>query len=109
MMGGIKPQYDCIKVFSETDLSEDLKRIEVPVLIIHSEDDQIVPYADSAPLAIKLLRQGQLKTYSTLPHGCMTTHPDEINDDILRFICGEQVGTSADDAPALIAEPVTAV
>jgi non-heme chloroperoxidase len=106
MMGGIKAQYDCIKVFSETDLTEDLKAIDVPVLIIHSEDDQIVPYADSAPLAVKLLKQGQLKTYSTFPHGCPTTHPDEINADILAFIRGEQVGVSAEVAPALVAEPV---
>jgi non-heme chloroperoxidase len=108
MMGGIKPQYDCIRVFSETDLTGDLKKIEVPVLLIHSEDDQVVPYADSAPLAVKLLRQGQLKTYSSFPHGCMTTHPDEINDDILRFLRGEQVGMAADEAPALVAEPIPA-
>ncbi|HEV2594570.1 MAG TPA: alpha/beta hydrolase [Sphingomicrobium sp.] len=108
MMGGIKPQYDCIKVFSETDLTEDLKRIHLPVLLIHSEDDQIVPYADSAPLAVKLLQQGQLKTYSGLPHGCMTTHPDEINQDITRFVRGEQVGTRAEEAPALVAEPIPA-
>src|SRR3982751_4650344 len=106
MMGGIKAQYDCIKVFSETDLTEDLKAIDVPVLIIHSEDDQIVPYAHSAPPAVKLLKQGQLKTYSTFPHGCPTTHPDEINADILAFIRGEQVGVSAEVAPALVAEPV---
>src|SRR3954454_20357071 len=108
MMGGIKAHYDCIKVFSETDLTEDLKQIEVPVLLIHSEDDQIVPYADSAPLAVKLLRNGQLKTYSTLPHGCMTTHPDEINADILAFLRGERVGVAAEAAPALVAEPVPA-
>jgi non-heme chloroperoxidase len=108
MMGGIKAQYDCIKAFSETDLTEDLKVIDVPVLVIHSEDDQIVPYADSAPLAVKLLRRGQLKTYSTFPHGCMTTHPDEINADILAFIRGDQVGTSGEDAPALVAEPIPA-
>jgi non-heme chloroperoxidase len=108
MMGGIKAQYDCIKAFSETDLTEDLKTIAVPVLVIHSEDDQIVPYADSAPLAVKLLKQGQLKTYSTFPHGCMTTHPDEINADILAFIRGEQVGTAGEDAPALVAEPIPA-
>jgi non-heme chloroperoxidase len=106
MMGGIKAHYDCIKVFSETDLTEDLKQIEVPVLLIHSEDDQIVPYADSAPLAVKLLKNGQLKTYSTLPHGCMTTHPDEINADILGFLRGEQVGVPGAAAPALVAEPV---
>jgi non-heme chloroperoxidase len=106
MMGGIKAQYDCIKVFSETDLTEDLKAIDVPVLLIHGEDDQVVPYADSAPLAVKLLRQGQLKTYSTFPHGCMTTHPDEINGDILAFIRGEQVGQPSEEAPALVAEPI---
>lgn len=86
MMGGANAGYDCIKVFSETDLSEDLKQIDVPVLVIHSEDDQIVPYADSAPLAVKLLRNGTLKTYQGLPHGCMTTHADLINADILAFI-----------------------
>ena len=108
MMGGIKAQWDCIKAFSETDFTEDLKSIEVPVLIILSEDDQVVPYADSAPLAVKLLRQGQLKTYSTFPHGCMTTHPDEINADILAFLRGEQVGLTAAESPALVAEPLPA-
>ena len=108
MMGGIKAQYDCIKAFSETDFTEDLKKIEVPVLIIHSEDDQVVPYADSAPLAVKLLKHGELKTYTTFPHGCMTTHPDEINADILAFIRGEQVGQPAAEAPALVAEPIPA-
>jgi len=106
MMGGIKAQYDCIKAFSETDFTEDLTSIDVPVLIIHSEDDQVVPYADSAPLAVKLLRQGQLKTYSTFPHGCMTTHPDEINADILAFLRGEQVGVAAQESPAIVAEPM---
>ena len=108
MMGGIKAQYDCIKVFSETDFNEDLKTIDVPTLVIHSEDDQIVPYADSAPLTVKLLKQGQLKTYSTFPHGCPATHPDEINADILNFIRGEQVGVAAEAAPALVAEPLPA-
>jgi non-heme chloroperoxidase len=108
MMGGIKAQYDCIEAFSETDFTEDLRAIDVPVLLIHSEDDQIVPYADSAPLAVKLLRNGQLKTYSTLPHGCMTTHPDEINQDILAFLRGEQVGVPGDETPALVAEPLPA-
>jgi non-heme chloroperoxidase len=108
MMGGIKAQYDCIKAFSETDFTQDLKRIEVPVLLIHSEDDQVVPFADSAPLAVKLLKCGELKTYTTFPHGCMTTHPDEINADILAFIRGEQVGQPAAEAPALVAEPLPA-
>lgn len=86
MMGGIKAHYDCIKVFSETDLTDDLKAIEVPVLVMHSDDDQIVPYANSAPLAVKLLKHGTLKTYSGLPHGMLTTHADLINQDILAFI-----------------------
>lgn len=94
MMGGANAGYDCIKVFSETDLTEDLKQIDLPVLVIHSEDDQVVPYADSAPLAVKLLKKGTLKTYRGLPHGCMTTHPDLINADILAFIRGEAI-TSA--------------
>jgi len=89
MMGGANAGFDCIKVFSETDLSEDLRRIEAPVLVIHSEDDQVVPYADSAPLAVKLLKHGTLRTHRGLPHGCMTTHPELINADILGFIRGE--------------------
>ena len=74
MMGSVKAGYECIKAFSETDFTEDLKSIEVPVLVIHSEDDQIVPYADSAPLSVKLLKNGTLKTYKDLPHGCLP-HP----------------------------------
>lgn len=69
MMGGAKPQYDCIKAFSETDITEDLKQIDVPVLIMHGDDDQIVPIADSAHLAIKLVKNGTLKVYPGLPHG----------------------------------------
>lgn len=86
MMGGIKAHYDCIKAFSETDFTDDLKRIQVPVLVMHGDDDQIVPYADSAPLAVKLLPNGTLKTYVGLPHGLCTTHPDIVNQDILAFI-----------------------
>ncbi|HUD29214.1 MAG TPA: alpha/beta hydrolase [Novosphingobium sp.] len=85
MMGGAKAHYDCIKAFSETDFTEDLKAIEVPVLVMHGDDDQIVPYADSAPLSVKLLRQGTLKTYKGLPHGLCTTHPDIVNPDLLAF------------------------
>ena len=85
MMGGAKAHYDCIKAFSETDFTEDLKQIEVPVLVMHGDDDQIVPYADSAPLAAKLLRNGTLKTYKGLPHGLCTTHPDVANPDLLAF------------------------
>lgn len=86
MMGGAKAQYDCIKAFSETDFTEDLKAITVPTLVVHGEDDQIVPIADSALLAVKLLKNGTLKTYKGLPHGLCTTHPDVINPDLLAFI-----------------------
>ncbi len=85
MMGGAKAHYDCIKAFSETDFTEDLKRIDLPVLVMHGDDDQIVPYADSAPLSVKLLRKGMLKTYPGLPHGLCTTHPDVVNPDLLAF------------------------
>lgn len=96
MMGGIKSHYDCIAVFSETDLTDDLKAIEVPVLLLHSDDDQIVPYAASAPLAVKLLRNGQLKTYRGLPHGMPVTHPELVNADILAFVRGMPVDGVSD-------------
>jgi non-heme chloroperoxidase len=86
MMGGAKAHYDCIKAFSETDFTEDLKVIEVPTLVMHGEDDQIVPIDDSARLAIKLLKKGMLKTYAGFPHGMATTHAGVINGDILAFI-----------------------
>ena len=86
MMGGAKAQYDCIRAFSETDFTEDLGAIKVPTLVMHGLDDQIVPYADSAPLSVKLLRKGALKSYEGLPHGMCTTHPDVINPDLLAFI-----------------------
>ncbi|WP_454718705.1 alpha/beta fold hydrolase [Caulobacter segnis] len=86
MMGGIKAHYDCIKAFSETDFTEDLKAISVPTLVMHGDDDQIVPYADSAPLSVKLLKTGTLKTYKGLPHGLCTTHPEVVNPDLLAFI-----------------------
>ncbi|MDX8522102.1 alpha/beta fold hydrolase [Mesorhizobium dulcispinae] len=85
MMGGTKAHYDCIKAFSETDFTEDLKKIDVPVLVMHGDDDQIVPIADSALLAIKLLKKGELKVYKGLPHGMATTHADIINADLLAF------------------------
>lgn len=85
MMGGAKAHYDCIKAFSETDFTEDLKTIDVPVLVMHGEDDQIVPIADSALLSIKLLKNGTLKVYPGLPHGMATTHADQINADLLAF------------------------
>jgi non-heme chloroperoxidase len=85
MAGGAKAHYDCIKAFSETDFTDDLKKIEAPVLVMHGDDDQIVPIADSAHLAIKLLKKGTLKTYPGLPHGMASTHPEVINADLLAF------------------------
>ncbi|WP_222182602.1 alpha/beta fold hydrolase [Geminicoccus harenae] len=88
MMGGAKAHYDCIKAFSETDFTEDLKQIEVPVLVMHGTDDQIVPYEDSAPLSVKLLKNGTLKSYDGFPHGMCTTHAEVINRALLAFIKG---------------------
>jgi len=85
MMGGIKAHHDCVKAFSETDFTEDLKKIDVPTLVMHGDDDQIVPIADSALLSVKLLKQGTLKVYPGLPHGMCTTHPELINPDLLAF------------------------
>lgn len=85
MMGGTKAHYDCIKAFSETDFTEDLRKIDVPVLVMHGDDDQIVPIADSALLTIKLLKRGELKVYKGFPHGMATTHADVINADLLAF------------------------
>ncbi|RSV44497.1 alpha/beta hydrolase [Sphingomonas sp. ABOLD] len=86
MMGGAKAQYDCIKAFSETDQTEDLKKIQVPVLFMHGDDDQIVPIADSAMLGVKLVKNGELKVYKGYPHGMLTTHADVLNPDLLAFI-----------------------
>jgi len=86
MMGGAKPHYDGIVAFSQTDFTEDLKQITVPVLVMHGDDDQIVPYADSAPLTAKLLENGTLKTYKGFPHGMPTTEAATINADLLAFI-----------------------
>ena len=86
MIGGAKAHYDGIKAFSETDFTEDLKIIDVPTLVMHGDDDQIVPIADSAMLAVKLLKKGTLKVYEKFPHGMCTTHADVVNPDILHFI-----------------------
>jgi non-heme chloroperoxidase len=85
MMGGAKAHYDCIKAFSETDFTEDLKAISIPVLVMHGEDDQIVPIANSAHKAIKLLPNGTLKTYPGLSHAPFATHPEVVNPDLLAF------------------------
>jgi non-heme chloroperoxidase len=86
MMGGAKAHYDGIVAFSQTDFTDDLQTISVPVLVMHGDDDQIVPYADSGPLSAKLLRNGTLKTYSGFPHGMPTTQAETINADLLAFL-----------------------
>jgi non-heme chloroperoxidase len=86
MMGGAKAHYDGIKAFSETDFTEDLKSINVPTLVMHGDDDQVVPITDSALLSVKLLRNGTLKVYEKYPHGMCTTHADVINADLLAFV-----------------------
>jgi non-heme chloroperoxidase len=88
MMGAINAHYECIKAFSETDFTEDLKKIDVPTLVMHGEDDQIVPYADAGPLSAKLLKHGTLNSYPGFPHGMPTTNADVINADLLAFIKG---------------------
>ncbi|TMJ21978.1 MAG: alpha/beta hydrolase [Alphaproteobacteria bacterium] len=88
MMGGAKAHYDGIVAFSQTDFTADLKKITVPVLVMHGDDDQIVPYAASAPLSAKLLKNGTLKTYQGFPHGMPTTEAATINADLLAFIKG---------------------
>lgn len=86
MTGAANAHYECIKAFSETDFTEDLKKIEVPVLVMHGTDDQIVPYDDSAPLTVKLLKNGTLKSYEGYPHGMLTVHPDVLGPDILEWL-----------------------
>jgi non-heme chloroperoxidase len=86
MMGGAKAQYDGIKAFSETDFTEDLKKIDVPTLVLHGDDDQIVPIADSALLSSKLLKQATLKVHEGFPHGMCTTHADVVNAELLAFV-----------------------
>jgi len=86
MMGGAKAHYDGVVAFSQTDFTQDLRKITVPTLVMHGDDDQIVPYTDSAPLTVKLLKNGTLKTYAGFPHGMCTTQADSINADLLAFI-----------------------
>ena len=86
MMAGFPASYFCIKAFSETDLTADLKKFDVPTLVLHGDDDQIVPYADSAPLSSKLIKNAVLKTYKGAPHGMCTTLKHQVNEDLLAFI-----------------------
>jgi non-heme chloroperoxidase len=86
MIGGAKAHYDGIVAFSQTDFTDDLRQISVPVFVMHGDDDQIVPYADSAPLTVQLVKNGTLKTYAGFPHGMPTTHAETINADLLTFL-----------------------
>ena len=95
MMGSVKAHTECVKAFSETDFTEDLKSVDVPVLLMHGTDDQIVPIADSALIGITLLKHGTLKTYEGFPHGMATVHADVINADLLAWIKGEEEGETA--------------
>jgi non-heme chloroperoxidase len=88
MQAGLKAAYDCVKAFSETDFNEDLKKFDVPTLVLHGDDDQIVPIADSALLTAKIVKNASLKVYPGLPHGMCTTHKNTINEDLLAFIKG---------------------
>ena len=86
MQVGLKAAHDCIKAFSETEQTEDLKRFDIPTLIIHGDDDQIVPIADSALLSSKIVKGATLKVYPGAPHGLMSTHKEQFNADLLSFL-----------------------
>lgn len=94
MMCGFPGAYECIKVFSETDLTEDLKKFDVPTLILHGDDDQIVPIGASALLSSKIVKDATLKVYPGLPHGMCSTHKDLINEDLLAFVKGEKAASA---------------
>ncbi|PYT26672.1 MAG: alpha/beta hydrolase [Acidobacteria bacterium] len=95
MLGGIKAHYDCIKAFSETDFTEDLKKIDIPVLVMHGDDDQIVPIGAAGLMSAKILKKATLKVYPGFPHGMATTNPDQINADLLAFVTGTAMGASS--------------
>jgi len=94
MLGGMKAHYDCIKAFSETDFTEDLKKIDIPVLVMHGDDDQIVPIVAAGPLSAKLLRKSTLKVYPGFPHGMPATNADQINADLLSFFKGAAIAAA---------------
>jgi non-heme chloroperoxidase len=85
---GLNAAYDCVKAFSETDFTEDLKKIDVPTLILHGDDDQIVPIGAAAMMSSKLVKNARLKVYAGAPHGMPSTHKDQVNADLLEFITG---------------------
>ena len=95
MMGGTKPHYDCIKAFSETDCTDDLKKFDVPTLILHGDDDQIVPIGAAALMSAKIVKNAKLKVYPGFPHGMPTTNADQINADLLAFFKAENSSVTA--------------
>ncbi len=95
MLGGVKPHYDCVKAFSETDFTEDLKKIDIPVLVLHGDDDQIVPIGAAGVMAAKILKNATLKVFPGYPHGMFTTHAKEINADLLAFFKGQHLTAKA--------------
>ena len=95
MVGAAKAHYDGIKAFSETDFTEDLKKIEIPVLVMHGDDDQIVPIVAAGPLSAKLLKHATLKVYPGFPHGMPATNADQINADLLAFFKGAATAASS--------------
>ena len=95
MMGGVKAHYDCIKAFSETDFTEDLKKIDIPVLVMHGDDDQIVPIGAAGLMSAKILKKAMLKVYPGFPHGMPATNADQINADLLAFFEGAATTASA--------------
>jgi len=98
MMGGVKAHYDCIKAFSETDFTEDLKKIDIPVLVMHGDDDQIVPIAAAGLRSAKILKNATLKVYPGFPHGMPATNADQINADLLTFFKGAAASASSEAA-----------
>jgi non-heme chloroperoxidase len=95
MSGGIKAHYDCIKAFSETDFTDDLKKIDIPMLVMHGDDDQIVPIAAAGLMSAKILKHATLKVYPGFPHGMATVHPEQINADLLTFFKGAAIGAAS--------------
>jgi non-heme chloroperoxidase len=95
MRGVVKPHYDCIKAFSETDFTEDLKKFDVPTLILHGDDDQIVPIGAAGLMSAKIVKNATLKVYPGFPHGMPTTNADQINADLLAFFKTETLSASA--------------
>jgi non-heme chloroperoxidase len=101
MQGGLKAEYDCIKAFSETDFTEDLKKIDIPTLVLHGDDDQIVPFPAAGALSSKLVKNAQLKVYPGFPHGMPIIHADKLNPDLLAFIRSQPATRSEEERQAL--------